>query len=619
MPEIENIVTRYVQSENTDYALLIHGPWGSGKTYYLKNGLFSVIKRVKRDEKHCYQPLYISLNGISSYEDISNQILFSRLGLTASISSSFGLVKSLIEISSAVPVPAVKAISAALRSIGGMAARTASRTLSLSNCVLCFDDLERLDNKLLAHSVLGYINTNYLEHNHIKTIFVCNETEVSKRDPSYGYMKEKVVGRVVNFRQDIGDILSDFIANRYGTNGQYRRYLEQIKSDIVRLLLANNVNNLRILGFALDAFETVFSYCDSKSSREHLKDMLVFILLISIEYRESRLTVDDHSDVKDLDDLETRYHMWSTLHDEKDGEEVPYNVQFFEKYVKDRNVKFIFYQSLYVFLLTGYITKSLLEKNLLELDARKAAEWDTAYARLSDFRELEEPELQETVRMVLDYVTKGAYIPREYLNIHSIVNWIAGRGYIQDIPKDFYETIKSGLVKSLERTAEEHPEVSDTSIWDHYMSESVDEKYKELVRIVKDFLQQQQSVMQRKQVADLLDSLDKPDTEFTQILYEMDKRSLFATLDSPENIDLLCGLTNRGIYRMEAILHREIVRISNAGDIFHDQAPHLRNIASEITLRLSSRKVDNMRNLRLGDLTAKLQESADHIERTRSV
>lgn len=44
--------------------------------------------------------------------------------------------------------------------------------------VLCFDDLERANVDVI--DILGYIN-NFVEHDHIKTIIICNEKELSTK------------------------------------------------------------------------------------------------------------------------------------------------------------------------------------------------------------------------------------------------------------------------------------------------------------------------------------------------------------------------------------------------------------------------------------------------------
>jgi uridine kinase len=71
MKEIEQIVTDYLKAENTDYAILINGDWGSGKTHYIKNTLFNKISAIdsfytdKKNNTEKYKPLYVSLYGMT--------------------------------------------------------------------------------------------------------------------------------------------------------------------------------------------------------------------------------------------------------------------------------------------------------------------------------------------------------------------------------------------------------------------------------------------------------------------------------------------------------------------------------------------------------------------------
>ncbi|MFM7717389.1 MAG: P-loop NTPase fold protein, partial [Microcystis sp.] len=39
MEQIKTIFTEYLKKENTQYAILLNGAWGSGKTYFWKNEL----------------------------------------------------------------------------------------------------------------------------------------------------------------------------------------------------------------------------------------------------------------------------------------------------------------------------------------------------------------------------------------------------------------------------------------------------------------------------------------------------------------------------------------------------------------------------------------------------
>jgi tRNA A37 threonylcarbamoyladenosine biosynthesis protein TsaE len=47
MNNLEQIITDYLQAKETDYAIMINGDWGCGKTYYIRNILTDNIKKIK--------------------------------------------------------------------------------------------------------------------------------------------------------------------------------------------------------------------------------------------------------------------------------------------------------------------------------------------------------------------------------------------------------------------------------------------------------------------------------------------------------------------------------------------------------------------------------------------
>ena len=53
-----------------------------------------------------------------------------------------------------------------------------AKFFDIDDKVLCFDDLERANVDVI--DILGYIN-NFVEHDHIKTIIICNEKELSTK------------------------------------------------------------------------------------------------------------------------------------------------------------------------------------------------------------------------------------------------------------------------------------------------------------------------------------------------------------------------------------------------------------------------------------------------------
>lgn len=204
---IISVMEDYLRSKKTDYALMINGEWGSGKTYFIKNTLFPKIKGTETDNIHLsirervltpcasnkkkfYNPVYISLYGLSAIDDIYSRI----------ISSIFPILENKI----------------LLFAKAGIKTFVASKGISFDNLkeirrfegisirdVLFFDDLERIDkNKIDIQSVLGYIN--YLsEHNHYKVIVVANDDALGD---DYKQFKEKTIRFSYNHKPNLNEV-----------------------------------------------------------------------------------------------------------------------------------------------------------------------------------------------------------------------------------------------------------------------------------------------------------------------------------------------------------------------------------------------------------------------------
>ena len=65
MKNLLDAVEIYLNTTETDYAILINGEWGCGKTYFYKNVLS------KRIAKLGYKPVYVSLFGIADSVELS--------------------------------------------------------------------------------------------------------------------------------------------------------------------------------------------------------------------------------------------------------------------------------------------------------------------------------------------------------------------------------------------------------------------------------------------------------------------------------------------------------------------------------------------------------------------
>ena len=81
---IKQLILGFLKNVSVDFALMIEGPWGVGKTYFVKNSLTEIFKQAK------LSPVYVSLNGVSSFEEVAAQIIFGTgWGITKPTAKSF--------------------------------------------------------------------------------------------------------------------------------------------------------------------------------------------------------------------------------------------------------------------------------------------------------------------------------------------------------------------------------------------------------------------------------------------------------------------------------------------------------------------------------------------------
>lgn len=171
--EIIKAIKHFIKYRMYNYALMIDGDWGCGKTYFVKNNLMGEL------EKEEYKVTYISLYGIKNAETIS-EMVYSRI------------LSDLAE--KRLPEGSKKLIQGASVLIRA-AARWGLQKLEfgkeeeleelvkllpeIDNRVIVFDDLERCNCSITE--VLGQINI-FVEHAGAHVIILANENEIERAD-----------------------------------------------------------------------------------------------------------------------------------------------------------------------------------------------------------------------------------------------------------------------------------------------------------------------------------------------------------------------------------------------------------------------------------------------------
>lgn len=231
--EIKKAIRDYIEKAPYDYAVMINGDWGSGKSYLIKKELIPEIESIKLPPSFTsesnYKVINISLYGLEDIRSLSNLITTSifynsemwntKIGSTLKkVGSVAGTgLRILSDISG-------KSISASNEDLKDVFMETAQNCIDINKYVFIFDDLER--STLPLSEIFGFLS-NLIEGNSVKVIVVANEKEIKDNLSSNDYF-QKYIGlasisdklqlpEVVTSKTDLNNIIKAISGNRTKT------------------------------------------------------------------------------------------------------------------------------------------------------------------------------------------------------------------------------------------------------------------------------------------------------------------------------------------------------------------------------------------------------------------
>lgn len=177
MEQIAKAIEEYISRDSTDYAVLITGKWGSGKTYFWKHTLQNMIEKLEKDGRK-FKTVYLSLNGVKDLVEVSRQLFYELLKIK---NPKFG---RLFDKRLGRALPEVAKIFLNVAEVFGVS--FGDHEIDLlnlieldQNTVLCLDDLERCI--LPMSELFGFINS-FVEQGGTKTVLIANEHELLLKD-----------------------------------------------------------------------------------------------------------------------------------------------------------------------------------------------------------------------------------------------------------------------------------------------------------------------------------------------------------------------------------------------------------------------------------------------------
>ena len=500
MDELVESILDYIRKPYTDHAVMINGEWGSGKTYFWNNKVRSKIESTDINGKR-YRTIYMSLYGISNLDDISKKIF---MEMNPNINKS---IKKILDARNMSSIPEyVKTGLDMANSFGIMQANEKvdfSKFFEMDDKVLCFDDLERANVDVI--DVLGYIN-NFVEHDHIKTIIICNEKELSKKLKStnvemktfiatyilnhegkikpetpdtqanmdvddedgeetkpmveliedkiehifdkandYERIKEKLIGETFEYVPEFNYIINGVLM-RYESNPDLILFLRKNSSLIVQTFNRSGTRNLRILKHALNDFQKIFEITKQEYpdvSDVVLKSLLIFTIAVSFEIKAGKITKDKLKDINSLEEYKMILVASKLMKDNKQF----YIKEFDNNYYFAFKTDYRFFKFVEVYVRTRIFDMKIFRDDMETIASDESRGHIPSYKRLltEDYWKIEDNEFNQVVTETLDDVKSGKLQLVEYLKLYVILNFFVQKGLL-DIDMEFLKlTFVNGM------------------------------------------------------------------------------------------------------------------------------------------------------------------------------
>lgn len=272
---IVNFLNGYMMNPDPQYAVLLKGKWGCGKTHFI-NHWIDAYKGNPTTEQ-VLEPIYVSLYGLSDTKQITtalNRVICPILyGKAAKAGKVLAKIASAMVLKHEVDLN-YDGISDLSINIGidSLSKFKSNDSLANSKKLLIFDDLERCD--IPMKKLLGYLNF-FVEQCNCHLIVIGDEDKIAEGENKkiFGEFKEKTIGREFEIATDLHSALDTFV-NQTPKNDFVVGHQEQIE----KFFAMTECDNLRILRQALWDFSRFEESMTDFLGDSRYEDIMIHVL-----------------------------------------------------------------------------------------------------------------------------------------------------------------------------------------------------------------------------------------------------------------------------------------------------------------------------------------------------
>ena len=491
MEDLVESILDYVRADYTDYAIMINGEWGSGKTYFWNHKIKNKIDSMQINGKR-YTTIYMSLYGISNLEEISKKIFIETTQLMDKN------LKKYMASNSQTTIPEYAKTGLDMANFFGVTQNgdkiDYKEFFSTDDKILCFDDLERANVDVI--DILGYIN-NFVEHDHIKTIIICNEKELSTKLKSsnlemktfiatylldkenkltektdepmveriqntieyvfdkandYERIKEKLIGETFEYNPEFTYIINGLLM-RYERYPDLIRFLRENSYLITSTFEKSGTRNLRILKHSLTDFKKIFDMVNKNypnTNNRILQTMLIFTIAISFEIKAGKITKDKFKNIMNNEEYKAILVSSRVFMDNRQF----YIKEFDNTYYYNFKAEYRFFKFIELYVRTRIFDMKVFKENMEIIINTVDTDKLPGYKRLltEEYWKINDDQFEGVISQVLDNVKNGEIQPIEIVKIFAYFSYFIEKGLIdydiQTIESVFTNGMNIASIKS---------------------------------------------------------------------------------------------------------------------------------------------------------------------------
>jgi len=465
---VESILD-YIRNDYTDYAIMINGEWGSGKTYFWNHKIRRRIESLQINGRK-FTTIYMSLYGISNLEEISKKIFMETTQVLDRT------VRKYMDANGQKTIPEYAKTGLDMANFFGVAQNGEkidyADFFSTDDKVLCFDDLERANVDVI--DILGYIN-NYVEHDHIKTIIICNEKELSTKFKSnnlemktfiatylldkqgdlgiktdkpiverirdeieyvfdkandYERIKEKHIGETFEYAPEFNYIINGLLM-RYENYPDLIRFLRENTNFIISTFNKSGTRNLRILKHALNDFKKIFDMVNKfypNTNHRILQTMLIFTIAISFEIKAGKITKDKFVNIETNEEYKAILVSSRVFMDNRQF----YIKEFDNNYYYNFKAEYRFFKFIEIYIRTRIFDMKVFKENMEVIINTIDTDKLPAYKRLltEEYWKIPDDQFDHIINEIVDDVRNGNIELIQIVKIYAYFVYFIKRGLI---------------------------------------------------------------------------------------------------------------------------------------------------------------------------------------------